>query len=133
MIGEKPMSIGLWDTAGREDYDRLRPLSYPGTNVFVLCFSLVSWTSLQNVKSKVNSFFKRKIPKMKCLTLGAVVGSRNQTSRGQYSDRSLRNEIRSANRQEPTRSASEEGTRTCYHRARKRDDEGSWSCGVRRS
>jgi small GTP-binding protein len=53
MIGEKPINLGLWDTAGREDYDRLRPLSYPGTNVFILCFSLVSWTSLQNVKSKV--------------------------------------------------------------------------------
>lgn len=53
MYGGKAISLGLWDTAGREDYDRLRPLSYPGTSVFMLCFSLISWNSLANVKSKV--------------------------------------------------------------------------------
>ena len=36
-----------------QDYDRLRPLSYPQTDVFLLCFSLVSSASYENVKSKV--------------------------------------------------------------------------------
>eukprot|EP01130_Rhizamoeba_saxonica_P010910 TRINITY_DN44_c1_g1_i1.p1 TRINITY_DN44_c1_g1~~TRINITY_DN44_c1_g1_i1.p1 ORF type:complete len:256 (-),score=42.63 TRINITY_DN44_c1_g1_i1:96-863(-) len=38
--------------AGQEDYDRLRPLSYPQTDVFILCFSVISATSFQNVKTK---------------------------------------------------------------------------------
>ena len=39
MTGGRPVNLGLWDTAGQEDYDRLRPLSYPQTDVFLICFS----------------------------------------------------------------------------------------------
>ena len=46
------VSLGLWDTAGQEDYDRLRPLSYPQTDVFVLCFSVISPTSYTNITNK---------------------------------------------------------------------------------
>ena len=38
MIGGEPYTLGLFDTAGQEDYDRLRPLSYPQTDVFLVCF-----------------------------------------------------------------------------------------------
>ena len=38
---------------GQEDYDRLRPLSYPQTDVFLVCFSVVSPASFENVKEKV--------------------------------------------------------------------------------
>jgi len=51
-VDGRTISLGLWDTAGQEDYDRLRPLSYPQTNVFLICFSLVSPPSFENVKSK---------------------------------------------------------------------------------
>ena len=42
MVDDTPVNIGLWDTSGREDYDRLRPLSYPQTDVFLICFSVVN-------------------------------------------------------------------------------------------
>lgn len=38
---------------GQEDYERIRPLSYPQTDVFLVCFSLVSPVSYQNVQQKV--------------------------------------------------------------------------------
>ncbi|CAL1406469.1 unnamed protein product [Linum trigynum] len=46
------VNLGLWDTAGQEDYNRLRPLSYRGADVFVLSFSLISRASYENVLKK---------------------------------------------------------------------------------
>jgi len=47
-----PVNLGLWDTAGSEEYNTLRPLSYPGTDVFIICFSIFSPTSFENVIKK---------------------------------------------------------------------------------
>ena len=60
MVDGKPISLGLWDTAGQEDYDRLRPLSYPQTDVFLICFSIVSPPSFDNVKAKVSTHTMRR-------------------------------------------------------------------------
>lgn len=51
-IDGQRITLALWDTAGEEDYDRLRPLSYQRTNVVIICFSIESPTSLKNVKEK---------------------------------------------------------------------------------
>lgn len=45
-------SLVLWDTAGQESYDRLRPLSYPLTNVFIICFQYNNTPSFRNVFEK---------------------------------------------------------------------------------
>lgn len=60
MVDGRPISLGLWDTAGQEDYDRLRPLSYPQTDVFLICFSIVSPPSFDNVKAKVDNINRLK-------------------------------------------------------------------------
>ena len=54
MIGSETYKMGLWDTYHGEDYDRLRPLSYPQTDVFLVAFCVVTPSSYENVKDKVN-------------------------------------------------------------------------------
>nr|CAB3453199.1 unnamed protein product [Digitaria exilis] len=47
------VNLGLWDTTGQLDYSRLRSFSYRGADVFILCFSLVSRASYENVLKRV--------------------------------------------------------------------------------
>ncbi|KAK2171779.1 hypothetical protein NP493_1027g00006 [Ridgeia piscesae] len=59
------VELALWDTAGQEDYDRLRPLSYPDTDVLLLCFAIDNPDSFQNVTDKwvpELNHFCRKVP-----------------------------------------------------------------------
>jgi len=52
IVEGNPVNLGLWDTAGSEEYDTLRPLSYPGTDVFLICFSLFSPESYESITKK---------------------------------------------------------------------------------
>jgi GTPase SAR1 family protein len=70
MCGDKAVSLSLYDTAGHEDYgenskifnffflidflskDSMRTMSYPGTDVFLICYSVISRESFANVKLK---------------------------------------------------------------------------------
>lgn len=52
----KLVELALWDTAGQEEYDRLRPLSYPESNVILIVFSVDFPVSLANVQDKVCLF-----------------------------------------------------------------------------
>lgn len=50
VVDGKRVELALWDTAGQEDYDRLRPLSYPDSHVILICFAVDSPDSLDNVQ-----------------------------------------------------------------------------------
>ena len=51
-IGDRKQVLSLWDTIGDEAYDRLRPLSYPKADVFLVCFSIAESSSFESVKTK---------------------------------------------------------------------------------
>uniref|UniRef100_A0A3P9Q677 small monomeric GTPase n=1 Tax=Poecilia reticulata TaxID=8081 RepID=A0A3P9Q677_POERE len=70
LLDGKPVSLGLWDTAGQEDYDRLRPLSYPQTDVFLVCFSVVSPASYENVRTKWSVELKHHCPNTPMILVG---------------------------------------------------------------
>lgn len=77
MIGDEPYTLGLFDTAGQEDYDRLRPLSYPSTDVFLVCFSVISPPSFENVKEKWFPEVHHHCPGVPCLIVGTQVDLRD--------------------------------------------------------
>lgn len=76
MIGNEPYTLGLFDTAGQEDYDRLRPLSYPSTDVFLVCFSVISPPSFENVKEKWFPEVRHHCPGVPCLIVGTQIDLR---------------------------------------------------------
>ncbi|XP_059085941.1 ras-like GTP-binding protein Rho1 isoform X2 [Tigriopus californicus] len=45
------VELTLWDTAGQESYEKLRPLSYPGSDVVLICYSIDRPESLANVET----------------------------------------------------------------------------------
>ena len=64
------VELALWDTAGQEDYDRLRPLSYPDTDVILMCFSIDSPDSLENIPEKWTPEVKHFCPNVPIILVG---------------------------------------------------------------
>lgn len=81
--------------AGQEDYDRLRPLSYPDTDVILMCFSIDSPDSLENIPEKWNPEVKHFCPNVPVLLVGNKRDLRN--------DEQTKRELMKL-RQEPVRS-----------------------------
>jgi small GTP-binding protein len=76
MVDNQVVNLGLWDTAGQEDYDRLRPLSYPNTDVFLLCYSIANPASFENVRNKWNAEVTRYCPGVPKVLVGTKVDLR---------------------------------------------------------
>ncbi|KAK8943973.1 Rac-like GTP-binding protein 2 [Platanthera guangdongensis] len=70
------VNLGLWDTAGQEDYSRLRPLSYRGADIFVLAFSLISRASYENVLKKWMPELRRFAPNVPIVLVGSKLDLR---------------------------------------------------------
>ena len=73
----KDINLGLWDTAGSEDYDRLRSLSYPGTDVFLICFSIRNKISFTNVSEKWIKEVQKHNPSTPVILVGTMSDTRD--------------------------------------------------------
>jgi len=76
-LNGKFFGIGIWDTAGQAEYDRLRPLSYPSTDVFLACFSIVFPASFDNITVKWYPEIKHYCPEAKIILVATKVDLEN--------------------------------------------------------
>ena len=76
-VDGKQVELALWDTAGQEDYDRLRRLSYPDTDVILMCFSIDSPDSLENIPEKWTPEVKHFCPNVPIILVGNKKDLRN--------------------------------------------------------
>jgi len=66
----RSVTLRLYDTAGQEEYDRLRPLSYPGTNIVLLCFSVAQRSTYDSISSKWAPEVRHYLPRTPTILVG---------------------------------------------------------------
>ncbi|GAB1518222.1 Rho GTPase [Rhizoctonia solani] len=71
-VDDQLVELSLWDTAGQEDFDRLRSLSYADTHLIMLCFSVDNPISLENVESKWIEEVLEHCPGVKIVLVGMI-------------------------------------------------------------
>jgi len=78
--GDQQIELGLWDTAGQEEYDRLRPLSYANASVFLVCYSVVSPVSYENITAKWYPELMHFCPEVPQILVGTKTDLRRDSS-----------------------------------------------------
>ncbi|OQV14777.1 Cdc42-like protein [Hypsibius exemplaris] len=81
IIGGEPYTLQLFDTAGNEGYERIRLLSYPQTDVFLVCFSVVFPPSFENAKEEWVPEITHHCQKTPFLLVGTQIDLRNDPSK----------------------------------------------------
>ncbi|KAJ9663161.1 Rho GTPase [Neophaeococcomyces mojaviensis] len=69
-VDGRSVQLALWDTAGQEDYERLRPLAYSQSHVILIGFSVDSPDSLENVQHKWIEEARDKCPDVPIILVG---------------------------------------------------------------
>ncbi|GAM21464.1 hypothetical protein SAMD00019534_046390, partial [Acytostelium subglobosum LB1] len=77
-------NIGLWDTAGQEDFDRIRHHSYSDADVVLMCYSVVNPSSFQNVLQKWMPEIKHYTSNVPVILVGTQTDMRDDKSVVEY-------------------------------------------------
>ena len=75
------VKLQIWDTAGHEDLGRLRPIAYANTDCFIICFSLMDKSSLENACQKWISEVKTTARACPCILVGTKMDLRDEYER----------------------------------------------------
>ena len=77
----------LFDTAGQEAFEQLRPMSYPDSEVILLCFSIDNKDSFDNIKEKWIPEIKQYCPKVPLILVGNKIDLRSDNQKSiKYED-----------------------------------------------
>ena len=76
-VSGRLVKLELWDTAGQDDYERLRPLSYQDADAFLICFSISNPVSFLNISEKYHPEVNHFCPRVPVILVGTKGDLRN--------------------------------------------------------
>ncbi len=72
-LGDALISLPAWDTVGDSEYDRFRPLTFPGTDVMLLVYSVIDRQSFENVEKRWMPEILHYAPGVPCILIGNLI------------------------------------------------------------
>ena len=79
IVSGTSFNLGLWDTAPQRDYDCLRPFIYPQANVVLICFSIISPSSFENIRTRWSPELQHHCPTAKYMVVGTKIDLRKDS------------------------------------------------------
>jgi len=88
VIEGNPVELVLFDTAGDSEYDTVRPMNYPGTDVFLICFCIVAPATAERVLKNWNEEVRAKVQEPHII----LVGTKSDLKADPHTIQSLKND-----------------------------------------
>ena len=85
----KEIDLNIWDTAGQEQYQEMRPLAYQGVDLFLVCFSVVSRDSFSSVTETWIPEIRRYAPRVPAILVGTKIDLRDDPREAIYHERPI--------------------------------------------
>uniref|UniRef100_A0AC35GN55 Rho GTPase n=1 Tax=Panagrolaimus sp. PS1159 TaxID=55785 RepID=A0AC35GN55_9BILA len=91
LVNGKTKIVTVCDTAGEEDFNQLRPLSYPDADVFIVCYSVERPDSVKRIREKWIPEIRHYCPTAPILIVGNKKDIREESNRKISHDSGLGN------------------------------------------